>query len=70
MECIAQSPGITALELADYVHVDKATITKKVRYKLEEPYLKRKNATNESVHLNCQVRKVDNYDTDSCGGGR
>lgn len=28
MECIAEHPGITAMEVAEYIRVDKATITK------------------------------------------
>lgn len=37
--CIAERPGITALELADYIHVDKATVTKLMKKLTELHYI-------------------------------
>lgn len=39
MVCIAERPGITALELAEYIHVDKATITKLMKKLTELNYI-------------------------------
>lgn len=39
MVCIAERPGITALELAEYIHVDKATITKLMKKLTQLEYI-------------------------------
>lgn len=39
MICIAERPGITALELAEYIHVDKATITKLMKKLTQLEYI-------------------------------
>lgn len=39
MVCIAERPGVTALELAEYIHVDKGTITKLIKKLTELNYI-------------------------------
>lgn len=39
LECVCDNPGITPQELKDYVHVDKATVTKVIKTLLKLEYI-------------------------------
>lgn len=64
LECIFEKPGITPLDLKDYAHVDKATISKVLKKLVEIGYIEVKQSETDKrvrhIYLNdCALPAID-----------